>query len=97
MKIKLLITGLFLSVLTQAQVGVDTRTPQSSLDVNGDFGLRKRIFLDNNNVESKGTKEQILVSQGEGLPPTWKSLRIPEYEPNKFYLIFKNEFNYCEK
>jgi len=93
MKIELLITGLFLSALTQAQVGVDTRTPQSSLDVNGDFGLRKRIFLDNNNVESKGTKEQILVSQGEGLPPTWKSLRIPEYEPNKFYLIFNDSFS----
>ena len=51
MKIKLLISGLLLSALTQAQVGVDTRTPQSSLDVNGDFGLRKRIFLDNNSVD----------------------------------------------
>ncbi|WP_413534020.1 hypothetical protein [Empedobacter brevis] len=78
---------------TKPQMGVNTDSPKSSVDVNGDFGLRKRIFLDNNGKESKGNKGQILVSQGEGLPPTWKTLRIPEYEPNKFYLIFNDSFS----
>lgn len=91
--ILLILVSVFLNINVEAQVGVDTKLPQSNLDINGDFGLRKRIYLDNNGIESKGIKEQILVSQGEGLPPTWKSLRVPEYEPNKFYLIFNDSFS----
>jgi len=86
-----LIAGLSLS----AQVGVNTSSPKSKLDVNGDVNLRNKIVVLNapDNTLSQGNNDQILVSQGEGYPPIWKSLRIPEYEPNKFYLIFNNSFS----
>ncbi|MGV0924593.1 hypothetical protein [Empedobacter tilapiae] len=93
MKKTLLIIIASISIFTNAQIGVNTSSPKSSLDVNGDFGLRKQLYLDNSGKESKGLADQVLVSQGESLPPTWKSLRVPEYEPNKFYLIFNDSFS----
>ncbi|MCT2407835.1 hypothetical protein NZD88_09825 [Chryseobacterium antibioticum] len=85
------VAGLSLS----AQVGINTNSPKAKLDVNGDINLRNKIVVLNvtDNTLSQGNNDQILVSQGEGYPPIWKSLRIPEYEPNKFYLIFNNSFS----
>lgn len=87
----LLTSGLMLS----AQVGINTDSPKAKLDVNGDLNLRDKIaILDvTDNTLSMGNNDQLLVSQGEGYPPTWKTLRIPEYEPNKFYLIFNNSLS----
>lgn len=87
----LLGSGLMLS----AQVGINTDSPKAKLDVNGDITLRKKIaVLDvTANTLSEGNNDQLLVSQGAGYPPIWKNLRIPEYEPNKFYLIFNNSFS----
>jgi hypothetical protein len=87
----LLVAGISLS----AQIGISTDKPKSGLDVNGDYNLRGKIAVLNviDNKLMEGTNDQVLVSQGEGYPPIWKTLRIPEYEPNKFYLIFNNSFS----
>lgn len=87
----LLPAGLLLS----AQVGINTDSPKAKLDVNGDLNLRDKIAVydSSDNSLSQGNNDQLLVSQGEGYPPIWKTLRIPEYEPNKFYLIFNNSFS----
>ncbi|MDR6405383.1 MULTISPECIES: hypothetical protein [Chryseobacterium] len=94
---KNIISILFITigVSLSAQVGIKTESPKATLDVNGDTNLRGKLaVLDvTNNTLSEGTDTQILVSQGEDYPPTWKTLRIPEYEPNKFYLIFNNSFS----
>ncbi|MGH1518913.1 hypothetical protein [Chryseobacterium sp. JK1] len=86
-----LATGLLLS----AQVGIKTEAPQAKLDVNGDVNFRNKIaiFDATDNSVSQGNNDQLLVSRGEGLPPVWRSLRIPEYEANKFYLIYNNSFS----
>lgn len=81
--------------MLSAQVGINTDSPKAQLDVNGDLTLRDKIALldTKDNTLSLGNNDQVLVSQGEGYPPIWKTLRIPEYEPNKFYLIFNNSFS----
>lgn len=78
-----------------AQVGVATPTPKAMLDVNGNINLRGKLVVLNaaDSKLSEGRDDQLLVSQGEGLAPTWKSLRIPDYETNKFYLIYNNSFS----
>ncbi|WP_291930184.1 hypothetical protein [Chryseobacterium sp.] len=94
---KKLLSTLFLAsgLLLSAQVGINTDTPKAKLDVNGDLNLRNKIavFDATDNSLSQGNNDQLLVSQGLGYTPTWKTLRIPEYEPNKFYLIFNNSFS----
>ncbi|REC48956.1 hypothetical protein [Chryseobacterium pennipullorum] len=94
---KRILSTLFLgSVLTiSAQVGINTDAPKATLDVNGDIGFRGKIVVLNttDNSLTQGTNDQLLVSQGTGYPPIWKTLRIPEYEPNKFYLIYNNSFS----
>jgi hypothetical protein len=94
---KKLLSTLFLTIglLVSAQVGIKTDAPKATLDVNGDVNLRNKIAVLNttDNSISQGNNDQLLVSQGEGFAPIWKSLRIPEYEPNKFYLIYNNSFS----
>lgn len=86
---------LSISIFATAQVGIKTDTPNAKLDVNGDVNFRNKIAVLNaaDNSIFQGNNDQILVSQGGGFPPIWKSLRIPEYEPNKFYLIYNNSFS----
>ncbi|PWN68361.1 hypothetical protein C1631_016820 [Chryseobacterium phosphatilyticum] len=86
---------LFSGLMLSAQIGINTDSPKAKLDVNGDANLRKKIMVSNttDNTLSEGKNDQLLVSQGEGYAPIWKTLRIPEYEPNKFYLIFNNSFS----
>ncbi|MDN3695241.1 hypothetical protein QWZ06_24905 [Chryseobacterium tructae] len=94
---KNILSTLFLAsgLMLSAQVGINTESPKAKLDVNGDLNLREKIaVLDaTDNSLSLGNNDQLLVSQGEGYAPIWKTLRIPEYEPNKFYLIFNNSFS----
>ena len=94
---KNILSVLFLSIgiLSFAQIGIKTESPKSSLDINGDLNLRGKLAVlsTTNNKLLEGTNNQVLVSQGEDYPPIWKTLRIPEYEPNKFYLIFNNSFS----
>ncbi|UKB79353.1 hypothetical protein [Chryseobacterium sp. MEBOG07] len=84
-----------LGLLLSAQVGINTGSPKAKLDVNGDVNFRNKIAVYNSADGSvfQGNNDQLLVSQGEGYAPIWKSLRIPEYEPNKFYLIYNNSFS----
>ncbi len=83
-----------IGVLICAQVGIKTQLPKSILDVNGDINLRGKLAVFNsNNQLSSGSNDQILVSRGEGYSPIWKTLRIPDYEQNKFYLIYSNSFS----
>ena len=93
---KLLSTLLFtIGLLVTAQVGIKTDAPKAKLDVNGDVNFRNKIGVFNTTDNSVffGNNDQLLVSRGEGFTPIWKSLRIPEYEPNKFYLIYNNSFS----
>lgn len=84
---------LFLIASTlHSQVGVMTEKPQAALDVNGDFNKKGKLFLDNDNILSPGKTGQVLVSRGPGVSPTWKALKVPDYEQYKYYLIFNDSF-----
>lgn len=95
MKKLLIILLSVIQIYLCAQVGINTRSPKSVLDVNGDMNLRGKLSVLNttNNQITTGINDQVLVSQGEGYPPIWKTLRIPDYEQNKFYLIFSSSFS----
>lgn len=93
-KLLALLLSIF-EIYIYAQVGIKTNNPRSTLDVNGDINLRGKLSVPNstNSQTTTGINDQVLVSQGEGFPPIWKTLRIPDYEQNKFYLIFSNSFS----
>ena len=93
---KKIISTFFLAagLLVSAQIGINTNSPKAQLDVNGDVSFRGKIaVLDAAGTAFEGNNDQLLVSRGEGFTPVWKSLRIPEYEPNKFYLIYNNSIS----
>ncbi|MFZ4930727.1 hypothetical protein [Chryseobacterium sp. Mn2064] len=78
-----------LSFNLNAQVGIGTPKPKSSLDVNGKTTLRKelRVGGTSTQVGSAGLNGQVLVSQGEGLPPVWKTLNVSFIEEGQYKLI----------
>lgn len=82
---------LFISELNFAQVGVNTEAPRAGLDVQGSLGIRNKIYLggDNATLGKLGETGSVLVSQGSGLPPVWKVIRRPDFNPFIF-TIFNN-------
>lgn len=79
----------FLSFYVNAQVGIGTTKPGSVLDVNGKTTLRKELRVGGTSSQAgdAGLNGQVLVSQGEGLPPVWKSINIPFMEEGQYKLI----------
>ncbi|SEM57872.1 hypothetical protein SAMN05421856_104288 [Chryseobacterium taichungense] len=83
-----LFAGVLLFIQTNAQVGIKTASPNATLDVNGATTLRKelRVGGTSTQVGNSGLNGQVLVSQGEGLPPAWKSLNVPLVETGQYKL-----------
>lgn len=80
----------FLFCITfKAQVGINTTTPKSTLDVNGDVALRKALSVGGTDITNgnTGSIDQILVSQGAGNSPVWKYANVPFMENSQYKLI----------
>lgn len=79
----------FLSFYANAQVGIGTTKPKSTLDVNGKTTLRGelRVGGTSSTIGSAGLNGQVLVSQGEGKSPVWKSINVPFMEEGQYKLI----------
>ncbi|SMC70619.1 hypothetical protein [Moheibacter sediminis] len=82
-----------------AQVGISSLTNYTpgagtGLSVDGNVTIRDRIFVGGTDLTlgNPGKNGQVLVSQGTGLPPRWRTLNIPTVEENFFYLIYNNAF-----
>ncbi len=81
--------GSFLfSIQFFSQVGIGTTKPNAILDINGDVALRNELSLGGTDAikGNPGEANQALVSQGEGLPPTWKYIRAPFIEDGTYKL-----------
>lgn len=76
--------------LGYGQVGINTKSPLATLDVQGNLGIRKKIYLGGNDTAQGilGQKGTVLVSQGQGLPPVWKTLRIPPFDPFLYFSFY---------
>ncbi|MDQ0784160.1 hypothetical protein QF044_004014 [Chryseobacterium sp. W4I1] len=82
-------TAVMVSLSVNAQVGIGTTSPKSTLDVNGKTTLRKELRVGGTSAQigDAGLNGQVLVSQGEGLPPIWKSLNVSFMEEGQYKLI----------
>lgn len=83
------VAGLMISIQTCAQVGIGTSTPNSVLDINGKTTLRKELRVGGTSTTAgdPGLNGQVLVSQGEGLPPVWRSLNVTFIEEGQYRLV----------
>ncbi|BEV05507.1 MULTISPECIES: hypothetical protein [Chryseobacterium] len=83
------VAGLLFSVTAYAQVGIGTSTPNAVLDVNGKTTLRKelRVGGTSTTLGNPGLNGQVLVSQGEGLAPNWRSINVTFMEEGQYKLI----------
>lgn len=87
MKVKLL--AIILSNYAFSQIGIGTVLPKSKLDVEGDIILRNSLRVGGNDLTkgNAGLKDQVLVSQGVGMSPTWKYVNVPFMENGQYKLI----------
>ncbi len=68
-----------------AQVGINTDSPQTELDVNGSIQLRNELQVDGN----PGTPGQIYFSQGDSPADLndWKNVNVPFLEEGQYQLV----------
>lgn len=95
MKKYLLYLILFVSMFTNAQVGVNTTAPRSSLDVQGSMMIRGNIRTAGTNLikGQTGRLSSLLVSNGPNQIPEWKSLKIPSVKSGRYYMLFADSFS----
>lgn len=86
---KLLFPILLFGNIVFSQVGIETDTPQTTLDINGSIQLRSDLKVNGSDSTEgdTGSKGQALVSQGEGQPAVWKDVLVPFLEENQYQLI----------
>lgn len=90
MKKSLVFTYLFLHFISiNAQVGINTETPQTTLDVNGSMQLRKDLSVGGSAglTGSSGNYGQVIISEGKELNPKWKNTKVPFLEDGQYQLI----------
>ncbi|HLV23578.1 MAG TPA: hypothetical protein VKY36_02215 [Moheibacter sp.] len=89
-KISLRLFFLFNSVLLFAQVGINTDSPQSSLDIQGDLSLRKELRLNGTaaTLGDPGQSGQVLFSQDGSNLPMWKFIEVPFLEQGQIQLKY---------
>ncbi|MCW3161583.1 hypothetical protein [Chryseobacterium oryctis] len=72
-----LLLGIFMFPLFfNAQVGVNTSTPQKTLHVNGSLQITNELNVGGSGATAgnAGLAGQVLKSNGPGLPPTWENM-----------------------
>lgn len=72
-----------------AQVGINTQSPTSTLDVNGNIQVAKNILIGGNDTTlgSVGIAGEFIVSQGEGKAPKWEEVVFPPEDMGDWYLL----------
>lgn len=85
---------LFSPLCAQIKVGNQATNPDYMLDIEGKIAVRDKIYVGGSDVSlgDPGKEGQVLVSQGPGLPPRWRTLNLPIVEEEFFYLIYNNSF-----
>lgn len=83
MKSFIFILSLFLSSQIFSQVGIGTKTPQSTLHVMGDLQLTKELSVGgtSNTYGNVGNPNDVLLSKGAGVSPEWKKVEEIEIIP----------------
>lgn len=79
---RLLYMALFvMSVFLNAQVGIKTPTPQNTLHVNGSLQVVKDLNVggDAQTKGNSGNKGEVLMSNGTGNAPVWKSIESENF------------------
>lgn len=71
------------------QVGVNTESPTSTLDVNGSLRISNNLLAggDENTPGSAGSDGQFLISKGAGLAPEWQTVTTPVPNTGDWYLL----------
>lgn len=82
-------------MFTNAQVGVNTSSPRSALDVQGSIMVRGNLRTAGTNLikGQTGRVASLLVSNGPNQIPEWKSLKIPSVKSGRYYMLFAESFS----
>lgn len=73
---KFILSFFLIGLSLNAQVGINTNTPQKTFHINGTLQLTSELNVggDESMVGEPGSRGQALISQGSGKPPIWSSI-----------------------
>ncbi|UOU99899.1 hypothetical protein MUU74_08080 [Chryseobacterium daecheongense] len=75
--------------IAKSQVGINTNHPQSTLDLNGDLTMRNELRVGGatSTAGNPGQNKQLLVSQGNGVAPQWKTSKVGFFEAGEYRVV----------
>ncbi|TFD97497.1 hypothetical protein E2605_07475 [Dysgonomonas capnocytophagoides] len=90
--------GVLCTIFAFGQVGVNTETPQRTLHVNGSMQITNELNVggDGATEGNSGSNQQVLTSQGKGLPPLWRTIDIPIIDGYRLTGVYKTKTNAAE-
>lgn len=83
------ILSLAVGFIAQCQVGINTNSPKSTLDINGDLTIRNELKVGGtaSTAGNPGQDKYLLVSQGTGEAPQWKASKVGFYEAGEYRIM----------
>lgn len=86
---KKLLLGIIIPMFMNGQVGVQTSTPQRTLHVNGSLQITNELNVggDASNAGIAGGIDDVLVSNGAGVAPSWRPLSMVSGTVSAVYYI----------
>ena len=88
---KLLFPILLFGNIVFSQVGIETDTPQTTLDINGDINVSGSIYIGGENI-SAGTNNQLITSGGDSAAASWTDKTIPLGMDSSLNTSFMNSY-----
>ena len=88
---KLLFPILLFGNIVLSQVGIETDTPQTTLDIDGDVNVSGSIYIGGENI-SAGNNNQLITSGGESAAASWTDKTIPLGMDSSLNTSFMNSY-----
>src|SRR5690625_1871173 len=94
MKKTIFISIFSISLISFAQdgrVGINTDSPQTTLDINGDINVSGSIYIGGENI-SAGNNNQLITSGGDSAAASWTDKTIPLGMDSSLNTSFMNSY-----
>lgn len=88
---KLLFPILLFGNIVFSQVGIETDTPQTTLDIDGDVNVSGSIYIGGENI-SAGNNNQLITSGGDSAAASWTDKTIPLGMDSSLNTSFMNSY-----
>ncbi|MBL3548852.1 hypothetical protein [Chryseobacterium sp. KMC2] len=91
MKKHIFLSLILCPIAFSAQFGINTRSPLTTMDINGDTNVKNKLYLAPAGIPVIGDVNSLITSNGEHQKPEWTKLMIPAGYRGMLNLTYVNQ------